>query len=92
MAIRTAGSSRAGMCDEQRRMTTTFTALSGLAGNLKSLSRRENLLWVSADFPLLLGEADLGGRGVADSKGGTRNPISIFNVWRSHRTTRPLTT
>ena len=57
------GSSRAGMYEEQEKMRSTFAALGGLAGNLKGLSGRKNLLWVSADFPLLQGQFDLTGSG-----------------------------
>lgn len=71
------GNSRAGMYEEQQRMATTFTALSGLSANLKGLSGRKNLLWVSADFPLLLGQADLGGRGIRDSSGNNQSDIDI---------------
>jgi VWFA-related protein len=69
MPIPQSGSSRAGMYEEQQKMTTAFAALQGVAGSLRGVSGRKNLLWVSADFPLLLGQADLGGRGSNDSKG-----------------------
>jgi VWFA-related protein len=57
------GPTRAGMYEEQEMMRTTFAALEGLAGNLKGVSGRKNLLWVSADFPLLLVQFDLTGSG-----------------------------
>ena len=61
--IPASGPTRAGMYEEQERMKTTFAALEGLAGNLKGLSGRKNLLWISADFPLLLVQFDLTGSG-----------------------------
>jgi VWFA-related protein len=57
------GPSRAGMYEEQERMRATLATLTGLAGNLKALSGRKNLLWVSADFPLLMVQFDLTGTG-----------------------------
>jgi VWFA-related protein len=57
------GSSRAGMYEEQEKMRTTLATIGGLAANLKALSGRKNLLWVSADFPLLQVQVDLTGSG-----------------------------
>jgi len=63
LPIPQSGTSRAGMYEEQEKMRTTFATLEGLAANLKGLSGRKNLLWVSADFPLLMVQFDLTGSG-----------------------------
>jgi VWFA-related protein len=49
---------RAGMYDEQQRMSATINAVAGVAGALKGASGRKALIWVSADYPLMLGSAE----------------------------------
>ena len=52
--------SRAEMYQEQQRLTDTYSNLRAIAGMLKAVPGRKNLLWISADFPLLLGRPDEG--------------------------------
>ena len=58
---------RAEMYQEQQRLTNTYTTLQSIAGMLKAVPGRKNLLWISGDFPLLLGRPEAGGRHPSDA-------------------------
>jgi VWFA-related protein len=51
---------RAEMYREQERLTSTYAALQSVAAMLKAAPGRKNLIWISGDFPLLLGRPEEG--------------------------------
>jgi VWFA-related protein len=58
---------RAEMYREQERLTSTYATLQSIAAMLKAAPGRKNLLWISGDFPLLLGRPEAGGRHPSDA-------------------------
>ena len=48
------------MYQEQQRLTSTYSTLQSIAAMLRSVPGRKNLLWISGDFPLLLGRPEEG--------------------------------
>jgi len=58
---------RAEMYQEQQRLSTTYAALRSIASMLAAAPGRKNLLWISGDFPLLLGRPEEGALRPADA-------------------------
>jgi VWFA-related protein len=76
---------RAEMYEEQQRLTSTYTTLQSIAAMLKAAPGRKNLLWISGDFPLLLGQQQAGAFRTHSQNGalGSRNAAADDDVQRT---------
>ena len=76
---------RAEMYQEQQRLTSTYTTLQSIAAMLKAVPGRKNLLWISGDFPLLLGQPDAGAFRTRSQNGalGRRDAAADDDVQRT---------
>jgi VWFA-related protein len=69
---------RAEMYEEQQRLTSTYNTLQSVAGMLKPVAGRKNLLWISGDFPFLLGRPEERAFGLGRSSDAARDADTDF--------------